>query len=82
MRFQTVDQCGSTRRSALFTAAKIAVSGLLLFWVLRTSDLSQVLAAVRSANVGLLVLAFALNFGGALYLRAVRWHALMSTWGI
>jgi hypothetical protein len=82
LRFHTVNALVFTRRKALITAAKIAVSGLLLFWVLSTSNLGQVRDAMRSANIALLVLAFALNFGGATYLRAVRWQALMRTWGI
>ena len=54
----------------------IAVSGLLIWWVLRDVDPRQVWAEVRGANLWLLLLAVAITTSGFL-IRALRWGVFL-----
>lgn len=54
----------------------IAISGLLIWWVLRGVDVAEVWAHVRGAHWGLLLAAVAVATSGFL-LRALRWKLLL-----
>lgn len=64
----------------LLTLVKLAVSGGLIYWILRGTDLGEIVAAVRSANVWLLLIAFSLHIAG-FTLSALRWRMLLRTRG-
>jgi glycosyltransferase 2 family protein len=68
------------RRSGLGTALRVAVSAALVAWILREAPLHEVLAAFRSADLRLVLLALALNPFG--YWSSVsRWRLLLRSQG-
>ncbi|NNF14398.1 MAG: flippase-like domain-containing protein [Gemmatimonadetes bacterium] len=68
------------RRSWLI-AVKVVVSIALLIWILRGSNLEEVLAAAADAHVPLLLVAYSLNFVGVV-INASRWRGLLHTHGV
>ena len=60
----------------LLTVARLAVSGALIYWILRGANLGEVFAAIRSVNMPLLVLAFSLH-GVGYYVSSHRWLVLL-----
>jgi hypothetical protein len=68
------------KKKLLLTLVKIAISGGLIYWILRGTNLGEILAAVSSANVWLLVIAFSLHIAG-FTLSAFRWRMLLRTRG-
>lgn len=65
------------RKSRLIlTAIKCTVSGVLMYWILRDSNLGEIFMAMESANTPMLVLAFSLTFVGP-YVSAHRWRVLL-----
>jgi len=68
------------RRGALI-GLKVVISTVLLFWILRRSNLGEVLGAAAEAYVPLLLVAYALNFVGVL-INASRWQGLLRTHGV
>jgi glycosyltransferase 2 family protein len=64
-----------------FTAIKCLVSGLLICWIVQTSNLGDIFAAVRMADKVLLIQAFSLNFVG-LYISVYRWQVLLKAVGV
>lgn len=68
------------RRSTLGTALRVAVSAVLMGWILRHAPLREVLEALRSADLRLVLLALALNPVG--YWASVsRWRLLLRSQG-
>jgi uncharacterized membrane protein YbhN (UPF0104 family) len=67
-------------RGVLFNLARIALSALLLGWVLATAGLDPLARAARGADLRLYALALGLAFVGIL-VRAARWHALLRAVG-
>lgn len=67
------------KRRALI-AAKIVISTVLLIWILRRSNLGEVLEAAAEASIPLLLGAYVLNFVGVL-INAARWRGLLHTHG-
>ena len=68
------------KKKLLLTLVKIAISGGLIYWILRGTNLSEILAAVGSAHVWLLAIAFSLHIVG-FTLSAFRWRVLLRTRG-
>ncbi|MEP7200647.1 MAG: lysylphosphatidylglycerol synthase transmembrane domain-containing protein [Chloroflexota bacterium] len=64
-------------KNRLLDLAKLLVSVGLLAFVLSRVDVPELLTKLRSANIGLLLLAFVLFVGGVC-LRAFRWRALLA----
>jgi|GEM_PF-58587 len=65
-----------TGRKRLFTLLKIAISVTLIYFLLRDTSVSEVLAAMQGANIPLLLLAFSLHLVG-FTISAYRWRGLM-----
>jgi glycosyltransferase 2 family protein len=63
------------------TAIKYAISGVLIYWILRGSNLSEIFSVLRSGDTPLFLLAFSLNFV-SLYVSAYRWRVLLNAQGI
>ena len=66
----------NTARQWLFNVLKIGISITLIYFLLRDTSISEVLAAVKTANVPLLLLAFSLHYVGFL-VSAIRWRGLL-----
>ncbi|MDH3464892.1 MAG: flippase-like domain-containing protein [Gammaproteobacteria bacterium] len=65
----------------IFILVKICVSAGLIFWITREVDLTMVWISLRSANVWLLGLAFAMYFVGY-FITAWRWRILLAAQGV
>jgi uncharacterized protein (TIRG00374 family) len=65
----------------IFTAVKGVISGALIYWILRDTNLGEVFTAVRSANMPLLLLAISLDSVGYC-LGAYRWRLLLKAQGV
>jgi glycosyltransferase 2 family protein len=68
------------KKKLLFNILKIVISGGLIYWILRGTNLSEIFTAVRTANVGLLLLALSLHLLG-FTISAYRWRILLRTRG-
>ena len=77
---ETKQSVANTKRLIL-TAIKFVISGSLIYWIVRDSNLREIFMSVRSADIPLLLLAFSLNFVGT-YLRAHRWRVLLKAQGV
>ena len=66
----------NTARQLFFNVLKIGISITLIYFLLRDTSISEVLAAVQTANVPLLLLAFSLHYVGFL-VSAIRWRGLL-----
>lgn len=66
----------NSARQILLNILKIGISITLIYFLLRDTSISEVLAAVKTANVPLLILAFSLHFIGFL-VSAYRWRGLL-----
>ncbi len=69
-----------SKKSVLLNLLKIVVSGGLIYWILRGTNLAEIGTAVRGANVWLLILAFSLHLLG-FTISAYRWRMLLRTRG-
>ncbi len=67
-------------RQVLITALKVAISIMLILWILRGTSVSEVLAAMASANLLLLILAAGFHIIG-FTLSAYRWRLLLRSQG-
>jgi uncharacterized protein (TIRG00374 family) len=67
-----------SKKRLILTLAKCLVSGFLIFWILRGTNLREIWMALWSANKPLLLLAFSLSLL-TIYLRALRWQALLKS---
>lgn len=65
-----------TRRVRLLVAAKLAVSSILLYWILSRANLGEIIAAAASASIPLLLFAYSLDFVGLL-ISSTRWRGLL-----
>lgn len=67
-------------RKLILTLVKVAVSGGLIYWILRGTDLVEIVAAIRSADLLIIVAAFLLHIFGYV-ISAYRWRLLLRTRG-
>lgn len=75
------DKPAKSVRKRLFTLLKIAISVTLIYFLLRDTSVSEVLAAMQGANIPLLLLAFSLHLVG-FTISAYRWRGLMRAQGM
>jgi len=68
----------SNNKRLILTVIKCLVSGLLVFWILRGTNLKEIWIALWSADKFLLLLALSLSFL-TIYLRALRWQVLLKS---
>ena len=71
----------SKQKKRILIILKLASSTALLIWVIRKTDLSEVVQAIKGANIYFLVSAFII-YCGSYYLRTYRWQILLKTKGI
>lgn len=71
----------ATVRSVGLNILRVAVSGGLLYWVLRTAGLHSLVEIARQAKPSWLGVAYALAVLG-IFIRAVRWRELMRAVGV
>jgi glycosyltransferase 2 family protein len=71
----------SRGRQWLFTIGKSLVSIVLIYWILRSTDLAEIATAVRSATLPLVLLAAMLHAVGHT-LSALRWRTLLQAQGL
>ena len=71
----------SKQKKRILITFKLASSTALLLWVIRNTDLSEVIRALKGANIYFLVGAFII-YCGSYYLRTYRWQILLKTKGI
>jgi glycosyltransferase 2 family protein len=64
-----------------FTIAKSLVSIILIYWLLRNTNLGEIVTAMRSATVSLVILAAMLHIVGHT-ISAVRWRTLLRAQGV
>ena len=69
------------KRRWILAAVKWVVSGALICWILRGTSSGEVLAALSSANVPLVLLAISLDSVGC-FLTASRWRGLLKAQGV
>lgn len=67
---------GRTKRRLLF-GIKLVVSAVLLAWILRRADPSEVLSAATEVSIPLLLVAYVFNFVGVL-ITSARWRGLLA----
>ena len=67
-------------RKVIFNILKIVVSAGLIYWILQGTNLTEIWAAIQSANLQLLVLAFSLHILGYT-ISAYRWRLLLRSRG-
>jgi glycosyltransferase 2 family protein len=73
----TTSKGSSRRKQIITTLLKAVVSIGLILWILRDTELSEILASIGSTNLLVLSLAFSLNLVGWLS-TAYRWRALLA----
>jgi glycosyltransferase 2 family protein len=76
----TGDKSGRGRRKLLLNLLKVLISAGLIYWILLGTELSEILAALREATFGLLIVAFSLHLLG-FTISAVRWRLLLHSRG-
>lgn len=72
---------GGKAKRILLVAAKILVSGGLIWWLLRSADLATIGHTVASADRRILLVAFLVFFIGY-FITAARWKLLLHTQGV
>ncbi|MCP5095929.1 MAG: flippase-like domain-containing protein [Chloroflexi bacterium] len=68
------------KKKLIFNVLKIVISGGLIYWILRDTNLAEIFTAVRDANLWLLLLALSLHLLG-FTISAYRWRILLRTRG-
>ena len=71
----------SKQKKRILIILKLASSTALLLWVIRKTELSEVIRALKEANIYFLVGAFII-YCGSYYLRTYRWQILLKTKGV
>jgi glycosyltransferase 2 family protein len=74
-------QSVARKKKLLLTMIKCGISGVLIYWILLNTNISEVFMSIRFANISLLVMAFSLNFVGC-YLSSNRWRILLRAQGV
>jgi glycosyltransferase 2 family protein len=69
------------KKQLILTAIKLGVSGLLIYWILRNTNLGDIVTVMGAANLPLLAIAASLKFVGY-YVSAQRWRVLLKAQGI
>lgn len=67
---------GSTGKRVLMTAVKVAISAVLIYYLVRRAELSEIWVALNSANLGLVALSFMLH-GIGYFASSHRWRLLL-----
>ena len=62
----------SVKKQWILTAIKCSISVVLLYWVLRKTNLTEIFLTLRSANLPFLIAALLVYFA-SYYIRAHRW---------
>jgi uncharacterized protein (TIRG00374 family) len=75
-----VRQSINPTRRLVITAAKLLVSTTLIVWLLRRTDVGEILTAVGSADIGLLFLAYLMVILGHFF-SVFRWRTLLHAQG-
>ena len=68
-------------KKSILLVLKIAISIALLLWVIRKTELSEVVQALKGVNIYFLVGAFII-YCGSYYLRTYRWQILLKIKGV
>lgn len=71
----------SRTRRLLVGSLKLLISAGLIYWILRNTSIAEIATAVRSADVGLLCLAFSLTILGYFF-SIPRWRTLLNATGL
>ena len=71
----------SKQKKLILITLKLASSIALLLWVMRKTELSEIIRAIEGANIYLLGAAFLL-YCASYYVRTYRWQILLRTKGI
>lgn len=69
------------KKQFILTAIKFCVSGTLIYWILQSTNLSEIVAVMGSANLILILVAASLKFVGY-YVSALRWRVLLKAQGV
>ncbi|MDJ0596103.1 MAG: lysylphosphatidylglycerol synthase transmembrane domain-containing protein [Pleurocapsa sp. MO_226.B13] len=69
------------QKKTILIILKLVSSIALILWVIRKTQLSEVIQALKEANIYFLLGAFVL-YSGSYYLRTYRWQILLKTKGI
>ena len=69
------------QKKRILVILKLASSTALLLWVIRNTDLSEVIQSLKEANIYFLIGAFII-YCGSYYLRTYRWQILLKTKGV
>ena len=69
------------KKQFILTAIKFCVSGTLIYWILQSTNLSEIFAVIGSANLILILVAASLKFVGY-YVSALRWRVLLKAQGV
>ena len=65
----------------VFPLMKLSISVVLIYWILRGTELGEIWSAINAANLPLVLVAFLLHFVG-FYISALRWRLLLKTQGV
>ena len=71
-----IRQLVTSKRQPILIAIKCVISGVLIYWILRDVDLSEILIIIHTANRPMLLLAFSLPLA-SYYLKSHRWRVLL-----
>jgi hypothetical protein len=69
------------KKQFILTAIKFCVSGTLIYWILQSTNLTEIFAVMGSANLLLILVAASLKFVGY-YVSALRWRILLKAQGV
>ena len=71
----------ASKKKLIFGILKFIISGALIFWILRGTNFGDILTAMETATIPLLLVAFCLHFVGH-YISALRWRLLLKAQGV
>lgn len=71
----------TSQKQLILTVIKFGLSIMLMLWVLRKTNLEEILLALRDAKISLLIVALFIYFL-SYYIRAQRWHLLLQVKGV
>ena len=77
---ETGDKAKRGQRKLLLNLLKFVISAGLIYWMLRSTELSEIFAAIREATFGLLLIAISLHLMG-FAIGAFRWRLLLRSRG-
>jgi len=68
-------------RQFLIRIIRLVISIILIYWILHTTKVNDITEAMKSANLGLLIIAYFLKYLGYLF-STLRWRVLLRAQGI